>query len=44
VAAVQKKGKKNEEIPTLGITDKYDAEWGKGLIKEKILCCWLLKT
>lgn len=35
VAAVQKKGKKNEEIPALGITDKYDAEWGKGFIKGK---------
>lgn len=35
VAAAQKKGKKNEEIPALGITDKYDAEWGKGFVKGK---------
>jgi cyclase len=35
VAAALKKGKKPEEIPALGITDKYDAEWGKGFLKGK---------
>jgi glyoxylase-like metal-dependent hydrolase (beta-lactamase superfamily II) len=35
VAAALKKGKKPEEIPSLGITDKYDAEWGKGFLKGK---------
>jgi cyclase len=35
VAAAFKKGKKVEEITGLGITDKYDAEWGKGFIKGK---------
>ena len=35
VAAALKKGKKIEEIPALGITDKYDAEWGKGFLKGK---------
>lgn len=35
VAAAQKKGTKNEDIPALGITNKYDAEWGKGFIKGK---------
>lgn len=35
VAAALKKGKKVEEITGLGITDKYDAEWGKGFIKGK---------
>ena len=28
-------GKKVEEIPGLGITDKYEAEWGKGFLKGK---------
>jgi glyoxylase-like metal-dependent hydrolase (beta-lactamase superfamily II) len=35
VKAALKKGKKLEEIPALGITDKYDAEWGKGFLKGK---------
>jgi cyclase len=35
VLAALKKGKKPEEIPALGITDKYDAEWGKGFLKGK---------
>jgi cyclase len=36
VAAALKKGKKVEEIPGLGITDKYDAEWGtNGFVKGK---------
>jgi glyoxylase-like metal-dependent hydrolase (beta-lactamase superfamily II) len=35
VAAAIKKGKKPEEIPALGITDKYDADWGKGFLKGK---------
>jgi len=35
VAAALKKGKKPSEITGLGITDKYDAEWGKGFIKGK---------
>lgn len=35
VFAALKKGKKLEEIPSLGITDKYDAELGKGFLKGK---------
>ncbi|MBN8577789.1 MAG: MBL fold metallo-hydrolase [Cytophagales bacterium] len=35
VAAALKKGKKPEEIPGLGITNKYDAEYGKGFVKGK---------
>jgi glyoxylase-like metal-dependent hydrolase (beta-lactamase superfamily II) len=35
VAAAIKKGKKPADIPALGITDKYDAEWGKGFLKGK---------
>jgi cyclase len=35
VAAALKKGKKPEDIPSLGITDKYDAELGKGFLKGK---------
>jgi cyclase len=35
VIAALKSGKKVEDIPSLGITDKYDAEWGKGFIKGK---------
>jgi glyoxylase-like metal-dependent hydrolase (beta-lactamase superfamily II) len=35
VTAALKKGKKNEDITALGITDKYDAEWGKGFVKGK---------
>ncbi len=35
VATALKKGKKVEEIPGLGITDKYEAEWGKGFLKGK---------
>lgn len=35
VLAALKKGKKVEEIPSLGITDKYDAELGKNFIKGK---------
>jgi cyclase len=35
VSAALKKGKKPEDITGLGITDKYEAEWGKGFIKGK---------
>jgi len=35
VSAALKKGKKPEELPALGITDKYDAELGKGFLKGK---------
>jgi cyclase len=35
VLAAFKKGKKVEDIPALGITDKYDAELGKGFLKGK---------
>jgi glyoxylase-like metal-dependent hydrolase (beta-lactamase superfamily II) len=35
VFAALKKGKKVEEISSLGITDKYDAELGKGFLKGK---------
>ncbi len=35
VAAALKKGKKVEDIPAMSISDKYDAEWGKGFLKGK---------
>lgn len=35
VLAALKKGKKVEDIPAMGITDKYEAEWGKGFVKGK---------
>ncbi len=36
VAAALKKGKKVEDIPAMGITDKYDVDWGKnGFVKGK---------
>lgn len=35
VATALKQGKKVEDIPGLGITDKYDKEWGQGFIKGK---------
>lgn len=35
VAAAKKKGIKREDIPGLGITDKYDAQLGKGFVKGK---------
>ena len=35
VAAALKKGKKVEDIPAMGISDKYDAEWGHGFLKGK---------
>ena len=35
VAAALKKGKKAEDIAALGITDKYEAELGKGFVKGK---------
>lgn len=35
VAAALKKGKKVEDLAGLGITDQYDAEWGKGFLKGK---------
>ncbi len=35
VAAALKKGKKVEDIAALGITNKYEAEWGKGFVKGK---------
>ena len=33
VASALKKGKKPEDLASLGITKAYDAEWGKGFIK-----------
>ena len=35
IASALKKGKKLEDIPALGITDKYDADLGKGFVKGK---------
>lgn len=35
VAAALKKGKKTEDMASLGITDKYEKEWGKGFVKGK---------
>jgi cyclase len=35
VAAALKKGSRVEDIPALGITDKYEGELGKGFIKGK---------
>lgn len=35
ILAALKKGKKVEEIPSLGITNKYDADLGKGFLKGK---------
>lgn len=35
VAAALKKGKKSSDIAALGITDKYDAQYGKGFLKGK---------
>lgn len=35
VAAAVKKGRKPEEVAALGITDKYDADWGQGFLKGK---------
>lgn len=35
VAAALKKGKKIEDMAALGITEKYDAEYGKGFVKGK---------
>ena len=35
VATALKKGKKPEDIASLPVTSKYDAEWGKGFIKGK---------
>ena len=35
VVAALKKGKKVEDIAALGITDKYEAEWGKEFVKGK---------
>ena len=35
VAAALKKGKKIEDIPAMGITDKYDKAWGSGFVKGK---------
>jgi glyoxylase-like metal-dependent hydrolase (beta-lactamase superfamily II) len=35
VAAALKKGKKVEDLAALGITDKYEADWGKGFVKGK---------
>lgn len=35
VAAALKKGKKPSEITGMGITDKYEADWGKGFTKGK---------
>ncbi len=35
VSTALKKGKKTEDLAGLGITNAYDAEWGKGFIKGK---------
>lgn len=35
VAAALKKGTKIENMTSLGITDKYEKEWGKGFVKGK---------
>ena len=35
IAVALKKGKKIEDIPALGITDKYDGDLGKGFVKGK---------
>jgi cyclase len=35
VAAALKKGKKVQDIAAMGITDPFDAEWGKGFLKGK---------
>jgi glyoxylase-like metal-dependent hydrolase (beta-lactamase superfamily II) len=35
VASALKKGKKIEDITGMGITDKYEAQWGAGFIKGK---------
>jgi glyoxylase-like metal-dependent hydrolase (beta-lactamase superfamily II) len=35
VAAALKKGKKAEDIAGMGITSKYDAQWGNGFLKGK---------
>ncbi len=35
VANALKNGTKPEDLPSLGITDPYEAEWGKGFIKGK---------
>ena len=37
VALALKKGKKVEDIGSLGLTDKYEAEMGKGFVKGKDL-------
>ncbi len=41
IATALKKGKKPEEIPALGITDKYEAEYGKGFVKGKDFVLWI---
>jgi len=43
VTAALKKGKKVEDITAMGITDKYDTEWGGGFVKGKILSSWQQK-
>jgi hypothetical protein len=35
IAAALKKGKKSEDITSLPIASKYDADWGKGFTKGK---------
>jgi hypothetical protein len=35
VSEALKKGKRPEELAGLGITNAYEAEWGKGFIKGK---------
>jgi cyclase len=44
VAQALKKGKKVEDIPALGITDKYDVDWGKGFIKGKDFALMVAET
>ncbi len=44
VAAALKKGKKVEEIPGMGIADKYEAEWGRGFVKGKDFILFLAEN
>ena len=44
VAAALKKGKKVEDIPAMGISDKYDADLGKGFLKGKDYVLMIAET
>lgn len=41
IAAALKKGTKVEDIAGLGITDKYEDQWGKGFVKGKDFVVWI---